>query len=399
MTHPPNDHEVDFKPTEVFYSRTDSRGVIRSGNSVFLRVSGYPPDQLIGAPHKIIRHPDMPKGLFHLFWRRLGAGQPVLAFVKNRAADGRHYWTLSLACPNGDGYLSVRIKPIGPLFAKIPALYASLLEAEAAGTSPEGSETALLAKLAEMGFPSYEAFMCEALRTEFAERRKRGLGGDVPFLSHHDRISDGLRRLAVEQDALIGVLDMMHLLPTNMRILAGRLEASGGPVSAVSETYRLAVTDIFETLRRLGQDGGKGTDAATLLSEALFSIGALLIYSACANALETEMRGGGDGVAQEAATMRGLTESYEREAITRLQEIAARTADLGHRCDELRRKMIGLDQIRIMGDIESGRMPGRSELSILMEQLAQYHADIRARLMVLISLASDLQSRALQSVA
>lgn len=395
--------EVDFKPTEVFHSRTDSRGVIRSGNSVFMRVSGYTREQMIGAPHKIIRHPDMPKGVFHLFWRRLGAGLPVLAFIKNRAADGRHYWTMSLTCPNGDGFLSVRVKPLGPLFAQIPALYAALLASEKAGASPEDSEAALLKALREMGFADYDAFMCEAVRTEFAERRKRGLGGDLPFLHHHDRIADGLRRLAQEQDALIGVLDMMHLLPTNMRILAGRLEASGGPVSAVSETYRLAVTDIFETLRSIqrqdsGDDAG-AQDLGALLSGALFNIGALLIYSTCADALEAEARAGNEAVAPEAVTMRSLTASYEQDTTRRLQEIAARTADLGHRCDQLRRKMIGLDQIRIMGDIESGRMPGRSELSLLMEQLAQYHADIRTRLMVLISLASDLQSRALQSAA
>jgi len=58
--------EVTFDPAELFFSRTNSNGVIRSGNDVFQRISGYPWDALLGAPHNIIRHPDMPEGVFSL---------------------------------------------------------------------------------------------------------------------------------------------------------------------------------------------------------------------------------------------------------------------------------------------------------------------------------------------
>jgi hypothetical protein len=64
----PQKGEAPFGLEESFYSRTDTRGIIASGNFVFQRVSHYSWEELIGAPHKTIRHPDMPKGLFSLFW-------------------------------------------------------------------------------------------------------------------------------------------------------------------------------------------------------------------------------------------------------------------------------------------------------------------------------------------
>jgi aerotaxis receptor len=73
--------EALFHLSELFYSRTDERGVIEAGNSVFQRVAGHEWDDLIGAPHKIIRHSDMPKGVFQLMWDTLKDGQPMGAYV------------------------------------------------------------------------------------------------------------------------------------------------------------------------------------------------------------------------------------------------------------------------------------------------------------------------------
>ena len=69
--------EVPFEPGGMFYSRTDERGVIIEGNSVFRRISGYMWEELKGAPHKVVRHPDMPKGVFQLYWDKLKAGDYV----------------------------------------------------------------------------------------------------------------------------------------------------------------------------------------------------------------------------------------------------------------------------------------------------------------------------------
>ena len=74
--------EAEFQIGELFISRTDKRGIIEYCNSVFTRISGYSEEQLIGAPHKIIRHRDMPKSIFKIFWNKLQANESVVAYVK-----------------------------------------------------------------------------------------------------------------------------------------------------------------------------------------------------------------------------------------------------------------------------------------------------------------------------
>ena len=83
------DRPRSFHIEELFFSTTDSQGVIQSGNDVFTRVSGYDESELIGKPHSKIRHPDMPACVFRIFWNRLIAGQSIAAYVKNRAKERR----------------------------------------------------------------------------------------------------------------------------------------------------------------------------------------------------------------------------------------------------------------------------------------------------------------------
>ncbi|HWA86948.1 MAG TPA: PAS domain-containing protein [Opitutus sp.] len=169
----PIDASRDFRVEELFFSTTDRRGVIRSGNKVFSRVSGYPADQLIGRPHNLIRHPDMPRAVFRLIWDYLKAGKSVAGYVKNMAADGRHYWVMAVISPMPDGYLAVRFKPTSPLHAKVEALYRDILQAERA--APRGGDIdagveCLQAGLHAAGFGGYDAFMVAALHAELKSR-------------------------------------------------------------------------------------------------------------------------------------------------------------------------------------------------------------------------------------
>ena len=115
-----------FSLDEVFFSRTDERGVIVAGNYVFRRVAHYDWARMLGAPHKIIRHPDMPRAVFWLLWDRLKQGRPVGAYVKNRASDGLHYWVFAVVAPCDGGFLSARIKPTSALRDRIEQEYAAL---------------------------------------------------------------------------------------------------------------------------------------------------------------------------------------------------------------------------------------------------------------------------------
>lgn len=95
----PTGVERAFGPEEIIVSKTDRRGVITYANEVFVRVAGYPEDQILGRPHNLIRHPDMPRAVFQLMWDVIGSGSELFAYVVNLAADGGHYWVLAHVTP------------------------------------------------------------------------------------------------------------------------------------------------------------------------------------------------------------------------------------------------------------------------------------------------------------
>ena len=156
-----------FKFNELFFSRTDERGRILSGNSVFQRISQYSWEELIDKPHNIIRHPDMPRAVFWLLWDTIKRGDPIGAYVKNRAKDGRYYWVFAIVTPIEGGYLSVRLKPSSPFFRLSRRNTARLLKWKRAGSLslPPAGRSCSTGSF-ELGFRDYAAFMSAALAQE-----------------------------------------------------------------------------------------------------------------------------------------------------------------------------------------------------------------------------------------
>ncbi len=89
------DKEVTWDKTQVIMSKTNARGIIEYANEVFVDVCGYEDYELMGQPHSIIRHPDMPKVLFKVLWEKLKNGENFHAIVKNLAKSGRYYWVIT----------------------------------------------------------------------------------------------------------------------------------------------------------------------------------------------------------------------------------------------------------------------------------------------------------------
>lgn len=157
-----------FAVDEVIVSKTDPRGHITYANDVFVRVSGYSEDELLGAPHSIIRHPDMPRAVFHLLWETIQAGEEIFAFVNNLAADGGHYWVLAHVTPSFDaahrivGYHSHRRCPDWAAVAEIEPLYRRLVAEERRHSTAHAAVAAgralLDSVLAEAGV-TYEQFV------------------------------------------------------------------------------------------------------------------------------------------------------------------------------------------------------------------------------------------------
>ncbi len=93
MTKPtPRDEEIILDPKRYIVSETDEKGRITFANDYFMEVAGYTQEELIGQPHNIVRHPDMPRVVFKLLWETIKAGKNINAVVKNLAKDGRYYW-------------------------------------------------------------------------------------------------------------------------------------------------------------------------------------------------------------------------------------------------------------------------------------------------------------------
>lgn len=124
--------ERTFDADEFIVSKTDTKGRITYANTVFLRVSGYAEDEVIGQPHSILRHPDMPRCVFQLLWERIGAGREIFAYVVNTARNGDHYWVNAHVTPSFGpdggvtGFHSNRRKPERRQIEAIEPLYRTL---------------------------------------------------------------------------------------------------------------------------------------------------------------------------------------------------------------------------------------------------------------------------------
>ena len=132
----PTGRAARFDEHELIVSKTDPKGRITYANAVFQRVSGYAEAELLGAPHNIIRHPEMPAAVFKLLWDRLGAGHEVFAYVLNLARNGDHYWVFAHVTPTYDargglaGYHSNRRVPYADALEKVVPLYAEMRAVE-----------------------------------------------------------------------------------------------------------------------------------------------------------------------------------------------------------------------------------------------------------------------------
>ena len=160
----PTSVERVMRDDDFIVSKTDSKGRIVYGNRIFIEFSGYTEQELLGSQHNIVRHPDMPRGVFKLLWDTIQDDRECNAYVKNMAKDGSFYWVLANVTPSYDpdgqvtGYFSVRRKPKPAAVKTCTELYRAMLAAEQAAGARDAiaASTAILHNLlAEKGM-SYD---------------------------------------------------------------------------------------------------------------------------------------------------------------------------------------------------------------------------------------------------
>jgi len=164
----PLDEEISFLPSEIIVSKTDLQGRILYANDVFCRVAEMSTDEVLGQPHSIIRHPEMPRAVFKLLWDTVEKQQEIFAYVKNMSATGKYYWVIAHVTPTLDetgktsGYHSNRRAPSKRGIAEIEAIYKLLLAEEARHKNHKdglAASTAMLEDLLTNQNKSYSEFI------------------------------------------------------------------------------------------------------------------------------------------------------------------------------------------------------------------------------------------------
>lgn len=401
------DQERLFNIDELFFSITDKRGVIEQCNDVFTRISAYTTEEVLGAPHSLLRHPDMPRCIFKLLWDTIEAGQTIAAYVKNLAKDGRYYWVLAVVMPTQNGYLSIRLKPSSELFPLVRQIYSELLslercietdtkrrpEAMAAGTKR------LLEVLATHGFQSYTAFMHAALSSEMTARHQaleegqnqstKGLhlrmsfSGNLRIVAEHcHELDKNLQKLFRTLDEFRGMnvllldksrsmLDSaatIRLLSLNATVAAHQLGARAQTLGVVAESLGEASISSQQIITDLAKEMHSLVDS---LSSLIFEVATIKLQSEVGNHFLLEMQAN-DGHSQEKASQSLIT--LIREVSKRIHSVYERlsASEMGFsilrkRVEQLLRNVSTLRFVQFAGLKESVSLSGADSFAVVFK--------------------------------
>ncbi|MGZ3771199.1 MAG: PAS domain-containing protein [Bdellovibrio sp.] len=285
--------------SELFISRTDERGIIQSGNDVFVRVSEFSQDQLIGSPHNIIRHPHMPKAVFRLLWNTIKQNKVIAAYVKNRSVTGKYYWVLATVFPVKGGYFSIRLKPTSPVLKKVEEIYQEVLTVE----NEKGIDVALahmVQLVQKAGFESYDSFQAYALKTEM-QLRDQALESAPPagaslsckkhrfsrsFCEMHESVTvaangfaETVKSLEIfshlkekcgsETKIIARACEKLESLSVNMSISAHKLGKDGSTLAVVANTFQVTTKQIIQNFANFEKFS---LEVLAKLEQVLFSI-------------------------------------------------------------------------------------------------------------------------------
>jgi len=171
---------VEYKGKEVFFdrndlivSKTDLKGRITYANHTFLEIAGYQEEEVLGQPHNLIRHENMPRGVFEVFWSTIADGNEIFAYVVNSTKNGDHYWVIAHVTPSYQdgqvaGYHSTRRVPdptvirdvIEPLYDELNSIEARSGNRKDAIQNSVGRFTEILSEQGK----SYDEFISSTMR-------------------------------------------------------------------------------------------------------------------------------------------------------------------------------------------------------------------------------------------
>lgn len=388
----PINKEVPFKFEELFFSTTDKRGVIQFGNRIFINISGYPEDTILGAPHNIIRHPDMPKSVFKLFWETLQANRPIGAYVKNLASDGSFYWVYAFAFPTPEGYLSIRFKPSSHYFEKVQDIYQAVLGHEKETSLDEGLQF-LQQLLKDNGFETYEEFMVKSVTAELNAREEHLSIDQNEQNPAFKKISDvtnitsnSLNRSFKKIDQFqetssvfstnLGKLEVefrkLKFLSINMSTLANKLGDDAATLAVVSKEFASLASEIegqMTSFTQFTHNFIKVIQQVSLDLAALKNQMIMVDFFVKESIAENTFT----GMTQNKDNFTGLFSTSTDSLFKVLRKVSSELNDLDNQLTDIRKLVSGMEIIKQTGAIESARKDEMKEaFSIYVIQMSQF---------------------------
>lgn len=395
--------ERTYAADELFFSTTDASGRIRRANSIFMRLSGYPRGALVGRAHNVVRHPDMPAGLFRSIWEDISAGGAASAYITNRSSDGGRYRVFATIVPSGDGFLSVRTLPMRTgLRDTIEAVYARVRMVEAASAAGGSSrreaaaagQAALVEELRALGYRDSTDFTRRTLPDEVAALVAAGVA-----IPERD-VGGPLARVLAEMNGVeVATADLVALLDE-----CGRLVALLGRRSADIDALSARLGRLRDCLREVAADvGSLGSGRENDVSERYREVDALILE--CVEQLHplagqvAELRGDVDSVRFGIALLRlhnlasgffalqiidGEDELEANDAVGSLDELAGALRDGAERLTErlslyhARAELVGGELDDVAGALTAIRRPLLDLLDAASEAGTVAGASVRA---------------------
>ncbi|MEO1777459.1 MAG: hypothetical protein AAFU63_01585 [Pseudomonadota bacterium] len=382
-----------FLPDHVFFSRTDQRGVIQSANNIFQMISGYGWDEIIGAPHKLVRHPGMPRAVFRLLWSRVQAGTPLGVYVVNQTKGGEAYTVFAVTMPFEDGYISVRLKSISDQVPRIKALYDDIAARETAeGLAPDDSLSALLTEIDAIGHADYDAFMADALEREIVAR-----DAHLERLKPRDLVALSAIQGAVETIADVGrkldaLLVQTNQIPDNMRLQAMRLEGRDGPIGVISANYQT----MTETFTRSLKDFLHAAERAVgPVREAKFLAATNVLLQDVAHSLSGETGQRPEKKNADLQALNRLVAVYDAKTTQAVKSVAQRAEYFERVSKDMRRMVFGLEMTRTMCNIERSKSSSDTDaLDGVVERLQHAEAQLSDLMADVEGAVRDIMHRA-----
>lgn len=411
----PLDAPRDFRINEMFFSTTDGAGRILSGNDVFVRVSGYAREDMVGQPHNLIRHPDMPRTVFRLVWDHLKRDRAVAGLIKNLANDGRYYSVVAYLMPIEGGFLSIRFKPSGELQSVVEALYRRMLECEReqerqGANGPAAmvaSEKLLNEALRKRGFDDYDAFMRTLLHEELKSRdaaltaqRLELFPSELVSTAANEALSAGLSAVHGHGRKVYEQINTLYAQLDEFALLNQKIAAKSSLVLKQTADFRFIAFNAALRSARLGEEArglgviseylGGGADATARivrglgerisaisdkLSAVVFNLAAARLQIEMVLSFCAELAAGGDAGSDarvQCAMIGDLQRAFARtaqRAVAALSELDEELGGLDARSEDLRKMVLSLQVAQVSGMVEASRLIGDDSFEVMFSDL------------------------------